>query len=98
MTRRRNNGQSRWHPRKSDARRETLPDRIDRALKQAGGRMSYFDLAVALWPDRSSWNYSSNGGPPGCYMTLSAALRRGGFYVSGESGAGNRTVHARSGK
>ena len=74
---------------------EKLTDRIDMVLEDAGGRMSFFDLAVALWPDRRSHSYSSNGGPPGCYMALSAGLRRGGFFVSGHHGAGNRIVHSR---
>lgn len=75
--------------------RKTLPERIDAILAEHGGRMSYFDLAVALWPGRDSHRYSCNGGPPGCYMTLSAGLRRGGFYVSSPVGSGNREVFAR---
>lgn len=75
--------------------RMTLPQRIDAALAKAGGSMSYFDLACALWPDRKSHSYSSNGGPPGCYMALSAGIRRGGFFESGHTGAGNRMVYAR---
>lgn len=55
----------------------TLPERIDAALN--GQPMSFYDLAVALYPDKKSWRYQSNGGPPGCYMALSAGLRRGGF-------------------
>lgn len=76
--------------------RKTLPERIDEVLAQHfGGKLSYYDLAISLWPTRESHSYSSNGGPPGCYMALSAALRRGGFFVSGEYGAGNRIVHSR---
>lgn len=58
--------------------------------------MVYHDLAIILWPDRESHRYSSNGGPPGCYMALSAALRRGGFFVNYDgAGSGHRTVYAR---
>lgn len=75
--------------------RETLPDRIDAILAKHGGPMSYHDLACILWPTRESHAYSSNGGPPGCYMSLSAGLRRGKFSVDGRLGAGNRMVHPR---
>ena len=76
--------------------KQTLPERIDAALAKRGGRASFFDLAMDLYPDRQSWRYQSNGGPPGCYMALSAGLRRGGFFVSGEAGSGNKTVWART--
>ena len=77
--------------------REKLADRIDMALADNGGSMNYHDLAVALWPDRSSHRYQANGGPPGCYMALSAGIRRGGFFVSYQgTGSGHRIVHARS--
>lgn len=95
MARRRNNGQVRWHPLKSKVRRETLLDRIDRILAEHKGPMAYYDLAVVLWPDRDSHRYPTRGGPPGCYMTLSAALRRGNYTVSGATGAGNRMVWGR---
>lgn len=76
-------------------KRKTLPERIDEALN--GKRMSYYDLARALWPDGRSWQYQSNGGPPGCFMALGAALRRGGFEVSFAVGPGNRIVSPRKG-
>ena len=41
----------------------TLPDRIDAAL--AGRPMTFEALAVVLYPERKSWRYRSNGGPPG---------------------------------
>lgn len=72
-----------------------LAERIDMLLADAGGSMSFADLAVALWPSRESHRYSSNGGPPGCYMALSAGLRRGGFSTGGSVGAGNRIVYSR---
>lgn len=75
--------------------RVPLAERIDAIIAQHGGQISYADLAVELWPERDSHRYSSNGGPPGCYMTLSAGLRRGGFYVGGGVGSGNKIVYAR---
>lgn len=72
--------------------RQRLDERIDAVLAQHKGPVSYYDLAAALWPGRDSHRYSSNGGPPGCYMTLSCALRRYGYMVTGSTGAGNRMV------
>ena len=76
-----------------------IMERIDLAL--ADGPLSYHELALRVFPDRDSWKYSRNGGPPGCYMTLSSALRRGGFMVSstkrGQSN-GARRVYPRSKK
>jgi hypothetical protein len=71
-----------------------LAERIDAEL--AGRAMSFHDLALRLFPDPRSWRYSSNGGPPGCFMTLSATLRRGGFptYRDGP-GSGHRKVYPR---
>ncbi len=76
--------------------RKTLPERIDEALN--GHSMSYYDLAQRLYPDGRSWQYQSNGGPPGCYMSLSAGLKRGGFAISFAVGPGNRIVYPRTGK
>jgi hypothetical protein len=70
------------------------PDLIDATLN--GRKMSYYDLAVAIFKDDASWRRPTRGGPPGCYMALSSALRRGGFYIfySGR-GAASRIVHPR---
>jgi hypothetical protein len=74
-----------------------MADRIDAALKN--GPMSFYDLAVALYPAPKSHRCSSNGGPPGCYMTLSAALRRGGYEEAWrQPGPGNRIVYPRRGR
>lgn len=57
--------------------RVTLADRIEAALKARGGRMTYWDLAKAVFPnDRfpRAWLHATRGGPPGCYMTLSRCL------------------------
>lgn len=62
-------------------RKPTLPERIDAIL--CGKPMVYDNLAMRLWDGRSAaFTYSSNGGPPGCYMALSAGLRRGGFHIT----------------
>jgi hypothetical protein len=71
-----------------------LEERIDKHLKD--GPKSFYDLAVLLYPSANSHRCSSNGGPPGCYMTLSAAIRRGGFReVWREPGPGHRIVYPR---
>lgn len=75
--------------------RLTLADRIDAVLN--GKSVSFDKLALALWPDAKSHRYSANGGPPGCYMALSRALRRYGFPQSWPSvGTGNRIVMPRN--
>lgn len=56
----------------------SLIERIDALLKERGS-MTFNDLAYALYPEPRSWRYQANGGPPGCFMALSAAIRRGGF-------------------
>lgn len=74
----------------------SLVDRIDTAL--GGKRMIYHDLAMKLWPPgecNKAWNYQSNGGPPGCYMALSAGLRRGGYDVSFSNSGPSRVVSPR---
>lgn len=74
----------------------TLPDRIDDLLRN-NGSMSFYDLAYALYPDGKSWRYQQNGGPPGCFMALSAGIRRGNFHTTARGvGPGHRIVHPRS--
>jgi hypothetical protein len=74
----------------------TLIERIDEALAEAGGRMTFSALAEKLYPDPKSHRHQINGGPPGCYMALSAALRRGGYVQDWRDvGPGNRVVYAR---
>lgn len=66
--------------------RASLIDRIDAAFVSAkASRLSYWDLARAVFPRElypDAWRHATRGGPPGCYMALSAALRRGGFTVA----------------
>lgn len=76
----------------------TLLERMDAAL--LNGPLTYGELARRLWDPRSkAWRYSSNGGPPGCYMALSSGIRRGRFPTgSHECGQANasRLVYSRS--
>ncbi len=72
-----------------------LVERID-ALLDANGKMAIQDIEQALWPDRKSHRYQSNGGPPGCRMSSMAAVRRGGFWCEGIGGG--RIVYPRSKK
>lgn len=60
-----------------------IKDRIIAALKRNGGPMTYHALARAVFPSDEyprSWNRPNRGGPPGCYMALSRAIREHGFY------------------
>jgi hypothetical protein len=61
-----------------------IRDRIADAIKSAGGRIQYYHLARAVFPEDQyprAWAYPTKGGPPGCYMALSSAIRRYGFSV-----------------
>lgn len=60
--------------------KKRIDQRIDEALN--GEPLNYHSLAVRVFPEKDyprAFRYQSNGGPPGCYMALSAALRRYGF-------------------
>lgn len=57
------------------SRAHPIKDRITEALTR---KHEYSDLAAAVFPNDimpRAWRYSSNGGPPGCYMALSRAIR-----------------------
>lgn len=77
-----------------------LKDRIRAAL--SAGQISYFDLANKVFPPEhfpKAFGYQSNGGPPGCYMSLSRALREMGEEISDYHrgiGPGNRLVRLNS--
>lgn len=61
-----------------------IADRIAAAMKKAAGRMPFKDLAWEVFPHADyprAWRGAAHGGPPGCYMVLSAALRRSGKYI-----------------
>lgn len=76
---------------------EPIRQRIDAAL--AGGPIRYHDLAVAVFPPDlhpRAWRYASHGGPPGCYMALSAAIRRYGFQRWYDRRSGAEMVASRA--
>lgn len=61
-----------------------IKDRISAALRAAGGTMKYHRLAEKVFPQDdypNAWNYPTKGGPPGCYMVLSRAIREHGFSI-----------------
>lgn len=69
------------HGRREVGMRERKPiiDRIRDAFGEDEFELSYHTLADRVFPKEQfprAWRYSSNGGPPGCYMALSAAIRR----------------------
>lgn len=61
-----------------------IRQRIREAFKpDADGYMEYPNLARLVFPEDQyprAFNYQMNGGPPGCYMALSKALRLMGTY------------------
>ncbi|ARB05741.1 hypothetical protein [Synechococcus virus S-ESS1] len=61
-----------------------IKDRITAAIKEAGGRIKYYDLARKVFPEDQyprAFRYRTEGGPPGCYMALSRAISRHGFHL-----------------
>ncbi|RBO54081.1 hypothetical protein DSD19_06365 [Rhodovulum sp. BSW8] len=49
----------------------------------ASGKTEYHALARQVFPGDitpRAWRYSSHGGPPGCYMALSKAIREMGLH------------------
>lgn len=63
----------------SDKDKPNMRDRIVSAFRDGEHTLSFHELARRLYPDDKSWRYQKNGGPPGCYMALSAAIRRHGI-------------------
>lgn len=58
-------------------------ERLRIHLAKCEGQTTYQDAMRAAYPDPKSWNYSSNGGPPGCAMAFGNLIRRiGGQYSS----------------
>lgn len=61
-----------------------IKDRISTALSAAGGAMPYWKLAQVVFPEADyprAWSAPTRGGPPGCYMVLSRAIREHGFSI-----------------
>ena len=67
--------------------KKQIKDRIREAYEPG---INYYALMSAVFPVADyprAWNYSSNGGPPGCSMAFSRALREMGSSVTyGKSG------------
>ena len=79
------------------SRKYPIRQRIIDAIRDhgVGGRIEYWKLAQIVFPREhmpNAWRYSSNGGPPGCYMVLSSALRRHEFRVSHRMGASGYAI------
>jgi hypothetical protein len=58
-----------------------IADRIRKAYRPGIG---YTELMMAVFPPDDyprAWNYSSNGGPPGCAMAFGSAIREMGGHV-----------------
>lgn len=67
-----------------------IKDRIMTALQNNGGRLVYWKLAEEVFPKDQyprAWNYPTRGGPPGCYMVLSRAIREHDFGTHFDSDA-----------
>lgn len=67
-----------------------IKDRICRAIRLHGqsGFIQYYDLAKHVFPKDQfprAWNYPTRGGPPGCYMVLSRAIREHEFSINFEN-------------
>lgn len=59
-----------------------IADRIRKAYKPG---IEYTELMTSVFPSDvypNAWNYSSNGGPPGCAMAFGRAIREMGGHVS----------------
>ncbi len=58
--------------------------RILEAIGNAGGVIQYHELARVVFPRDeypNAWGYPTRGGPPGCYMVLSRAIRVHRFHL-----------------
>ena len=67
--------------------RKNIKCRIIDAIKEHGraGYIQYHKLAELVFPESdfpNAWRKPNRGGPPGCYMVLTRALDRYGFYIS----------------
>ena len=74
-----------------------IKDRILEAIKAEGGSMQYYHLARAVFPVKlypNAWGSPTRGGPPGCYMVLSRAIREHGFHMQFDPDPRSRVVHS----
>ena len=59
-----------------------IQQRIRAAFQPGERELHFYELALRVFPTDQfprAFRYSSNGGPPGCAMALSATLRRMGL-------------------
>lgn len=71
----------------------TIQARIEAAFVSG---IDYRNLAHKVFPIEEyprSWRYKSGGGPPGCFMALTAALRRLGYITITHERSGRRLVY-----
>lgn len=62
--------------------KKPIVQRLCEAFGPDDFELSYGDLAVRVFPPDDyprSWRNATQGGPPGCYIALSAAIRRYGI-------------------
>ena len=74
-----------------------IKDRMISAIRANGGRMKYYALARAVFPDDQyphAFSGPARGGPPGCYMVLSRAIREHGFHMAFDPDPKSRVVHS----
>lgn len=74
------------------AKKQPIRNRIATAIRLHGscGMIVYHELAVLVFPNDdypNARNSPTRGGPPGCYMVLSRAIREHGFsmYLGGDA-------------
>ena len=61
-----------------------IAERIAEAFRGGEAQLPYYEVARRVFPENDfprAWRYSSNGGPPGCFMALTRALNRIGFEI-----------------
>lgn len=74
-----------------------IKDRIATTIKANGGKIGYYELARAVFPEAHyprAFARPTRGGPPGCYMALSRAINKYGFHLSYSDMRGSHVVHS----
>jgi len=75
--------------------RSTLLTRIDAVLGERGA-LTFDELTEALYPTlERGVRTAAKAGQPGSTTAVSAALRRGGYLVTGNFQSGKRVVYPR---
>jgi hypothetical protein len=74
-----------------------IKDRIVAAIRSKGGSVGYYDLAHIVFPKAqypNAFSSPNKGGPPGCYMVLSRAIREHGFHMQFSNDPRSGVVHS----